>query len=502
MYAFTLLIVKALSLTLQSRSMTQPDSGRPRLKLLDATMIIMGSMIGSGIFLAPALIASIAVESQLGAGSFVFVWLIGGLLTLCAALSLGELAASFPRTGGQYVYLSESLAPFWGFLYGWTLFTVIQSGFIAAVAVAFANYLGVFLTSVSQSNVFFAVGSFRVSTVQIVAILLIVILSGINSRGLKAGAIIQNFLGFAKISALLGLVLFGLASGKGNWAHFQPLLPESVTLGMFAAFAVAMSKALFAYDSWNVVTFVAEETHDPVKTLPRALLLGTLSVTLIYTLACAVYLYVLPVELAATVPDQRIAAEVARLTIGPMGLSLVALAVLISTAGCDNGLVLSGPWLYYAMAKDRLFFRGAARLHPVTNIPVRSLQYQALWSSLLVLSGSFGERGAKLYSDLLTFTAFASLLFNALTIFGLFRLRRTRPELPRPYKVAGYPFVPLLYLLVGLFFLVFIALGDPRNSGFGLLTILSGVPLYLYWRRKERRKGPQGVLDRSESTSP
>ena len=467
-----------------------PDSEKPRrrLRLLDATMIIMGSMIGSGIFLAPGLIASIAIESRLGAGSFVFVWIIGGLLTVCAALSFGELAAAFPRTGGQYVYLSQSLAPFWGFLYGWTLFTVIQCGFIAAVAVAFANYLGVFLAAVSQSNVVFSVAAFRVSAVQVAAILLILILTWINSRGLKAGAMVQNVLGIAKISALLGLVVFGLGSGKGSWTHFQPLLPETVAVGTVGAFAVAMSKALFAYDSWNVVTFVAEETHDPVKTLPRALLLGTLGVTLIYTLACVAYLYVLPVELAAKVPDQRIAAEVAQIVMGPIGLGLIALAVLISAAGCDNGLILSGPWLYYAMAKDRLFFRGAARLNSETASPLRSLQYQAIWSCVLVLSGSFGTRGAQLYSDLLTFTAFASLLFNVLTIIGLFRLRKRRPDLPRPYKVAGYPFVPLLYLLVALFFLIFIAIGDPRNSGFGMLTILAGLPLYLYWRWKERRE--------------
>jgi APA family basic amino acid/polyamine antiporter len=194
------------------------------------------------------------------------------------------------------------------------------------------------------------------------------------------------------------------------------------------------------------------------------------------------------VELAAKVPDQRIAAEVARIVMGPIGLGLIALAVLISAAGCDNGLILSGPWLYYAMAKDRLFFRGAARLNSETATPLRSLQYQAIWSCLLVLSGSFGTRGAQLYSDLLTFTAFASLLFNVLTIVGLFRLRKRRPDLPRPYKVAGYPFVPLLYLLGALFFLIFIAIGDPRNSGFGMLTILTGLPLYLYWRWKERRE--------------
>jgi APA family basic amino acid/polyamine antiporter len=245
-----------------------------------------------------------------------------------------------------------------------------------------------------------------------------------------------------------------------------------------------MSKALFAYDSWNVVTFVAEETRDPVRTLPRALFIGTLGVTIIYALAASAYLYVLPIGQASAVPDQRIAGEVARVVLGPIGLTLIAIAILISTAGCDNGLVLSGPWLYYAMAKDGLFLRGAARLDSRRGMPLRSLYYQALWSAALILSGSFGTRGARLYSDLLTFTAFASLLFNALTVTGLFVLRRMRPDLPRPYRVAGYPFVPGAYVAVAAYFLVFIAVGDPRNAGFGLAIILAGILPYLYWRKK------------------
>ncbi len=453
-------------------------------------MLIMGSMIGSGIFLAPALIAGIAVEGRLGAGSFVLIWVVGGVLTLCAALSFAELAASLPKTGGQYIFLSEAFSPFWGFLYGWTLFTVIQCGFIAAVAVAFANYLGVFLPWIGQSTLLASLGPFRLSSVQAVAIALIAGLTWINSRGLRAGATVQNLLSFAKIAALAALIFFGLASGKGDWSHFEPLLPQTVTLGVVTAFAVALSKALFAYDSWNVVTFLAGETKDAARTLPRALFLGTLGVTLIYALTTTAYLYLLPIGQAAAVADQRIAAEAAQIILGPVGLSLIALAVLISTAGCDNGLILSGPWLYYAMAKDGLFFGGAARMDKHHGIPVRSLEYQALWAIVLVLSGSLGSRGAQLYSDLLTFTSFASLLFNTLTVVGLFVLRRKRPELPRPYRVAAYPFVPLLYFLVSSFFLVFIALGDPRNSGFGLLIILAGVPLYLYWRRSQHRLTP------------
>ena len=462
------------------------ESTPKKLRLLDATMIIMGSMIGSGIFLAPSLIAAITVDSGLGAGSFVLVWVVGGLLTLCAALSFGELAAAFPKTGGQYVYLREAFAPFWGFLYGWTLFTVIQTGFIAAVAVAFANYLGVFLPWVSQKNSVISAGALRVSAVQVVAILLVGVLSWINSYGLRAASTVQNLLGFAKIAALAGLILFGLTSSQGSWSNFQPILPQALTTGVLTGIAVAMSKVLFAYDSWNVVTFVSEATDEPARTLPKALLLGTLGVTLIYALANAAYLHILPVEMAAKAPDQLIAAEVAQIVLGPIGLSLIAGAILISTAGCVNGLILSGPWLYHAMAKDGLFFQGAAKINQGSQTPVRSLQYQALWSVALILSGSFGTRGAQLYSDLLTFTSFASLLFNAVTIAGLIVLRRTRPELPRPYKVVAYPLIPLAFLVTAIFFLIFIAVGDPRNSGFGALTILAGVPFYLFLVRKKR----------------
>ncbi|MEZ5401898.1 MAG: amino acid permease [Bryobacteraceae bacterium] len=462
-------------------------TGEKKLGLWDATAIIVGSMIGSGIFLAPALIAAIVVESGLGTGNFVFIWIVGGLLTLCGALSYGELAAAFPRTGGQYVFLSEAFGPLWGFLYGWTLFMVIQSGFIAAVAVAFANYLGVFVPGISQASTVAAAGGFRLSSVQVTAIVLIVALTAVNSRGLREGAALQNFFTFAKVSALVVLAGYGLLSGRGDWGHFAPFEPEAVNTAFLAAFAVAMSKALFAYDSWNIVTFVAEETERPEWTLPRALVLGTGSVMLLYTLASLVYLYVIPIGEAATAPDQRIAARTAEVLFGAAGLGLISFAILLSTAGCVNGLVLSGPRLYYAMARDGLFFRGAGELHAERRVPVRSLRQQALWSIALVLFGSLGERGAQLYSDLLTFTSFASLLFAALTVAGLFVLRRTRPDLTRPYRVTGYPWVPGLYLAVAAFFLVFIAVGDPRNSGFGLVVIALGLPLYWYWRRAPQR---------------
>jgi APA family basic amino acid/polyamine antiporter len=463
---------------------TQESGLKRDLGLLEATTIIMGSMIGSGIFLAPALIAAIIVADDLGPGTFVLIWAIGGVLTLCGALSYGELAAAFPRAGGQYVFLKEAFSPFPAFLYGWTIFLVVQTGLIAAVAVAFANYLGVFIPWVSQGNRLLAAGGVSFSSAQLVAILLIAILTWINTRGVKEGAWVQNVLTIAKVGALLGVILAGIFTTKGSWSHFQPWFPSALTGGVLAAFAVGMSKALFAYDAWNTVTFVAEETRDPVKTLPKALLLGTLGVTFLYTLANVAYLHVLPVEQAAAVPDQRIAAVVAGILFGPIGVSLIAVAILVSTFGCDNGLVLAGPRLYYAMARDGLFLKGAANIDPDRGTPVRSLWYQALWSILLVLTGSLGARGAQLYSDLLTFTSFASLLFNALTVFGLFVLRYRQPELERPYRVPAYPVIPALYLAVAAFFLVFIAVGDPRNAGLGTVVMLSGVPVYFFLKRR------------------
>jgi APA family basic amino acid/polyamine antiporter len=382
------------------------------------------------------------------------------------------------------VFLKEAFSPFPAFLYGWTIFLVVQTGLIAAVAVAFANYLGVFLPWVSQSNRLVAAGNFSFSSAQLVAILLVVSLTWINTRGVKEGAWVQNVLTIAKIAALVGLILAGISTSKGSWSNFQPWLPSAISGGVLAAFAVAMSKALFALDAWNTVTFVAEETRDPVKTIPKALFMGTLGVTILYTLANVAYLHVIPVDAAAAVPDQRIAAAVAGVVFGPIGVSLIAAAILVSTFGCDNGLILAGPRLYYAMARDGLFLKGAASIDPERGTPVRSLWYQALWTILLLLTGSLGTRGAQLYSDLLTFTSFASLLFNALTVAGLFVLRVRQPKLDRPFRVPAYPIIPALYLAVAAFFLVFIAVGDPRNAGLGTVVMLMGVPVYFFLKRR------------------
>jgi APA family basic amino acid/polyamine antiporter len=452
---------------------------RKGLRLIDSTSIIVGTMIGSGIFLAPALIAGIVVTGNLGAGSFIGIWMVGGLLTMCGALSFAELAAAMPRDGGQYVYLREAYSPLWGFLYGWTLFTIIQCGFIAAVSIGFANYVGVFLPFLGPQKMVFHLGLFSLSAVQVTAVLLICGLTWANEQGLRTASRTQNLLTAGKLAALFILLAAALLSSHGDWRHFQPLAPAVITAGTLAAFSVGMSKALFAYDSWNIVTFLAAETSEPSKTLPKALVLGTVSVTLIYTLANLAYLHILPISEAASVSGQRIAAAVAQITLGPAGVFLIAAAIVVSAAGCVNGLILTGPWLYRTMARDGLFFGDTSK-----GTPVRSLRYQALWAVVLVLTGSFGSRGAQLYSDLLTFTSFASLLFNALTVAGVFVLRRKQPNLPRPYRAFGYPFIPALYVAMAVFFLIFIAIGDPRNAGFGALLIAAGIPFYLRWSRR------------------
>ncbi len=466
--------MNAMSVESQRSQQTQPF--HRSLGLLDATMIVVGSMIGSGIFIAPSLMAGYLNAP----GLVILLWLIGGVLSVFGGLSYGELAAAIPRAGGQYVFLREAYGPIWGFLYGWTLFLVIQTGFIAAVGVAFAKYLGVFLPSLSEANVIFSVGSYSVNSAQLVAIVSIVLLTVVNFFGVRLGALVQNVFTLSKLGALALLILFAFAIGDGSFSNFTPVfstsVPETLQMTFFAAFAVAMSKALFAYDAWNSVTFTAEETKEPHKVLPRALAYGTAITAVVYTLTTMAYLYIVPGAEAATVVDNRIAAEVAQRVMGSAGLIFVTIAILISTFGCNNGLILSGPRVYYAMAKDKLFFHSVSNVHAVYRTPVVSLVFQCIWSCVLTLTGT--------YSDLLTYTTFASLLFNVLTVVALFVFRRKRPDMDRPYRVWGYPIVPAVYILVAVFFIVYIFVGDLRNSGLGLAIILAGIPVYYYWKNK------------------
>ncbi|MFH2108424.1 MAG: amino acid permease [Chrysiogenia bacterium] len=460
---------------------SEPKSGlMRRLGVLDASSIVIGSMIGSGIFIAPSLMAGF-IQTP---GLLILLWLTGGVLTVFAALSLGELAAAFPRAGGQYVFLKEAYSPLWGFLFGWTFFLVVQSGFIAAVAIAFAKYLGVFFPFLGEANKLFSIGvlgkTISLSTAQVASILCIMLLTTINIRGVRAGAALQNMFTIAKVAAMLLLVGAAFIFFRGNLKNFTPLLkpvlPAVGALPLFAALAVAMSKALFAYDSWNSVAFVAEEVRDPQKNIPRAMILGSGAVALIYTLTTMAFIYVIPVGQMALVSENRIGAAVAQAIMGQAGLVFITLAILVSTFGCVNGLILSGPRLYYAMARDGLFFKKNCRIHEKYKTPYMSLVYQGIWSCILVLSGTF--------NDLLTYTAFASLLFNAMTVIGLIKLRLQQPDLERPYRVSGYPLVPLLYVAIALFFIVYIIIGDPLNSCKGLFLILTGLPVYFYWRRK------------------
>ncbi len=460
---------------------TSPTADRASLVrglgLLDSTTLIVGSVIGSGIFVAPSIMAGYVQTPGLLLG----LWVIGGILTLFGALAYGEMAAALPRAGGQYVFLKEAFGPLWGFLYGWTFLLAINTGFIAAVAVAFAKYLGVFVPAVGEGTVLFHVGRYAFTTAQAVGLVVIAALTWINVTGLRTGALVQNVFTIAKVAAVAVLVVLAVASGKGAIDHFSPLAgtalgPEGLKMGLFAALGVAMSKALFAYDAWNSVTFAAEEMREPEKNLPRALVLGTLGIMAVYCSAVAVYLYMVPIQEMFAVKDNRIAAEAAQRMIGAPGAAFIAVAIMVSTFGCVNGLILAGARVLYAMGRDRLFFRRVADVHPTYRTPAAALLLQGAVAAVLTLTGT--------YSDLLTLTAFASLLFNTLTVVGLFVLRRRRPDLPRPYRAWGYPVLPVLYILVSVFFLYNILVGDPWYSGMGLVLAALGVPAYAYWSRQ------------------
>jgi basic amino acid/polyamine antiporter, APA family len=445
------------------------------LGLLDATTLVLGSVIGSGIFFAPSIMAGYLQSPGLLLG----LWVVGGFMTLVGALCYGELAAAYPRAGGQYVFLSEAFSPIWGFLYGWTFLLAINTGFVAAVSVAFAKTLGFFLPGIGEAHVLFTVGRFSFSTAQAVALVVIASLTWLNVTGLRTGAFVQNVFTIAKVAAVAVLVVLAIATGKGDAANFTPLAglelgTEGLKVGLFAALAGAMAKALFSYDAWQAITLAAEEVKEPERNLHRSLILGTLGVTAVYCSAVMVYMYLVPISEMATVPENRIATEAAVRMIGPAGGAFIAIAILVSTFGCVNGLTLSGARVVFAMARDGLFFRGVSGVHPTYRTPATALMIHGTVAAALTLTGT--------YNDLLTLTAFSSLLFNVLTVFGLFVLRRKRADLPRPYRVWGYPVLPILYILVSGFFLVYMPVADPRNSGMGLGLTAIGVPFYLYWK--------------------
>jgi APA family basic amino acid/polyamine antiporter len=448
-----------------------------RLGVFSATTIIVGSMIGSGIFIAPSIMASYVAAPGIWLG----LWFVGGALTLLGALSYGELCAMMPQAGGQYVFLREAFGPVVAFLYGWTLLLVIQTGFNAAVAIAFAKFLGGVGLHVGENDVLWSLGRFTLSRAQVVAVAVIAALTWVNARGVREGALVQNVFTVLKVGAIVVLVAVAIGTGKGSLAHFAPVTgtqlgAKGLQMGLLAAMGVAMSKALFAYDAWNTVTFTAEEVRDPHRNLPRALIAGTVVTTLAYVAACCVYLYVVPMDRMAGIEENRVASEAAGTMLGPVGITLVSVAILVSTFGCLNGLILGGARVLFAMARDGVFFRVAGRVDPVTRTPRWALLLQGVWSAVLALSGS--------YDRLLTYVTFASLAFNALTVVGLFVLRRTRESAERPYRTWAYPFTPAIYLAGALFFLLYIFVGDPQDSLIGVGLVAVGLPAYYVFRRR------------------
>ena len=454
--------------------LAKTDTGLVKgLGLLDATTIVMGSMIGSGIFIVAADIAR-QVQSP---GLLLMTWVITAVLTIIAALSYGELAAAMPHAGGQYVYLREAFGPMWGFLYGWTLFLVIQTGTVAAVAVAFAKYTGVFFPSISADNWVLPF----VNTQQILAISILVLLTWVNTRGLRTGSTVQNVFTFAKTAALLGLIGFGFLVGRNEAAVERNFTDMWGSAGWnwdtIRLVGVAMVGALFSSDAWNNVTFTAGEVRNPKRNLPLSLALGVGVVSVLYLLCNLVYLIALPLEQIQTAPQDRVATAVAQQMFGGVGVQLLAAAIMISTFGCVNGMLLAGARVYYAMAQDRLFFRQAGQLDPRSHTPAASLWLQCGWASLLCLSGRYG--------DLLDYVIFAVLIFYILTIAGIFVLRRTRPEMERPYKAIGYPVLPALYIAVAGLIEVLLLLYKPNYTWPGLIIVLLGIPVYFLWRKKE-----------------
>jgi basic amino acid/polyamine antiporter, APA family len=497
------------------------ESGFVRgLGLFDSTMIVVGSMIGSGIFIVSADIAR-----QTGsAGGLLIAWVITGVLTVSAALSYGELASMMPKAGGQYIYLRESYSPLWGFLYGWTLFLVIQTGTIAAVAVAFARFLGVVAPSVSPVSWIIppvavsAKYAFSLSWQQFFAILLIVFLTTANTRGLNWGKIIQNVFTSAKTLALAALVIVGVFFGRNAaaiQANFSNLwaaeggqlivpgaeflrrwIPElSVMSGIFGvlvAYSVAQVGSLFSADAWNNITFTAGEVKNPRRDVPLSLALGTAIVITLYFLANVAYLSTLPLAQIRTAADDRVATAVLSSILGGAGAAVMAIAITISTFGCVNGLILAGARVYYAMALDGLFFRSIGRLSD-RHVPSRALLFQGAWAVILVLARTRRVDAAgnvsygNLYSDLLDYVVFAALIFYVLSVAGVFVLRRKRPDAERPYRAFGYPVVPALYIIVAVVIMLVLILYKTQTTWPGLLIVLLGVPVYWAWRRNPRR---------------
>lgn len=467
----------------------QENEMRRELGLLDATMLVAGSMIGSGIFI----VSSDIVRNVGSAGWLIFVWALTGVITLIAALSYGELSSMFPNAGGQYVYLRAAYGRLIAFLYGWSLFMVIQTGTIAAVGVAFAKFTAYLFPAVGENVILLDIGVTKITAAQVLAISSIILLSWLNSRSVKSGKITQTVFTIVKILSLGGLIVLGLTAGfnaeiwQANWTgtwesarwdiDTQSAVPMAGT-AIFAGIVSAMVGSIFSSDAWNNVTFIAGEIKNPRKNVGLALFLGVLIVTVIYLAANFMYLATLSLSEIAFAPSDRVAIAAALKIFGATGTAVIAVMVMISTFGCNNGLILSGARVYYTMAKDGLFFESAGKLNR-NEVPAWGLWIQCFWASLLCLTGRYG--------DLLNYVIFVVLIFYALTIAAVFILRKKHPDMERPYKAIGYPVVPFLYVLTALTIGAGLLIYQPTYTWPGFVIILLGIPVFMIWNRRNRQ---------------
>lgn len=468
------------------------DLKQPQMKhelsLLDGTMLVAGSMIGSGIF-----IVSADITRNVGsAGWLIVVWLITGFMTLTAALSYGELSGMFPKAGGQYVYLKEAYNKLIGFLYGWSFFAVIQTGTIAAVGVAFSKFTAYLIPAVSEDNILFQQGFIKISAAQLVSIGIILLLTYINTRGVKSGKIIQTTFTLTKLLSLFGLIAFGfIALDSGTWhlnwdnawtlhkLNTDGSFVEYTTVAALGAIAASMVGSIFSSDSWNSVTFIAGEMKNPKRDVALSLFFGTMIVTLIYVAANVMYTAVLPMHDIATAEKDRVAVAASHVIFGNAGTIVIALMIMISTFGCNNGLIFAGARVYYTMAKDGLFFKKTGTLNKFA-VPEFGLWIQAIVASILCLSGKYG--------DLLDMISFVVVLFYVLTIFGIYRLRASRPNAERPYKAFGYPVLPAIYIFMGIAFCILLIIYKPNFTWPGLIIVLIGIPIYYFSQRNAKHE--------------
>ena len=462
------------------------ENFKRELGLFDGTMLVVGSMIGSGIFIVSADIAR-----QVGsAGWLLAIWLVSGLITMIAAVSYGELSSMFPKAGGQYIYLQEAYGKLIAFLYGWSFFAVIQTGTIAAVGVGFSKFSAYLIQSLSNENILLEIGNFKLNAAQIVSIIMIIFLTYLNSRGVKDSKTMQTFLTIIKIGSIFGLLIFGfLLAAKAdiwnaNWSTMWQTSSFNSDSGMWTAIsgktliagiAAAMVGSLFSSDAWNGVTFIAGEIKNPQRNVGLSLFFGTLVVSVIYILINVMYLSVIPFQEIATAKNDRVAVVASQYIFGDIGTYIIAIMIMISTFACNNGLIMAGARVYYTMAKDGLFFKKAAFLNNA-GVPSWALWAQCIWASALCLTGKYG--------DLLDFVIIIALIFYILTIYGIFRLRKLKPDLERPYKAFAYPILPAIYIVIASAVSLSLLFTQTKTCGWGVLIMLIGIPIYYFSKPK------------------